>query len=163
MVYISHVFPRARAGYESIAARILRKIEVLPSGCWRWTGKLDRNGYPTIRIRRPDGSIAERIASRVSYEVFVAEILPKLDADHLCRLRSCVNPACLEPVTHRVNLLRGQTLAAHNSNKTHCVAGHEFTPENTYVYRWKRSSIRRVCRACDRSRQRRRVRRVSVE
>lgn len=37
-----------------------------------------------------------------------------------------------------------------NSNKTHCVAGHEFTEENTY-YQKDGKSIKRRCRACNRA------------
>lgn len=37
-----------------------------------------------------------------------------------------------------------------SANKTHCIRGHEFTPENTY----RRTNGRRACRACRRIRQR---------
>lgn len=37
-----------------------------------------------------------------------------------------------------------------NANKTHCVNGHEFTPENTYVHRGRS----RHCRSCARERVR---------
>jgi len=33
--------------------------------------------------------------------------------------RRCVNPDHLEPVTRRENILRGQSLMAHNARKTH--------------------------------------------
>lgn len=34
--------------------------------------------------------------------------------------------------------------------KTHCVHGHEFSPENTRVSRDKKGHTRRICRACHR-------------
>lgn len=36
----------------------------------------------------------------------------------------------------------------HNANKTHCIAGHPYSPENTYI----RPSGGRTCRACKRAR-----------
>ena len=46
--------------------------------------------------------------------------------------------------------MRGDTLQAENAAKTHCVNGHEFTPENTYAQR----GIHRSCRICQRRRGR---------
>lgn len=42
------------------------------------------------------------------YELLVGPIPPGLQIDHLCRNKICVNPAHLEPVTHRENLMRGK-------------------------------------------------------
>ncbi len=50
----------------------------------------------------------------------------------------------LEPVTGRVNQLRGNTFAAANAAKTHCDAGHEYDLLNTY---WKANGAR-GCRKC---------------
>jgi hypothetical protein len=38
-----------------------------------------------------------------------------------------------------------------NQTKTHCIRGHEFTPENTYVYRGRKGRLCRCCRACKRT------------
>lgn len=59
------------------------------------------------------------VAHRFAYERFVGTIPAGLQIDHLCRTRLCVNPAHLEPVTNRENVLRG--LAA---TRTHCAKGH---------------------------------------
>ena len=70
-----------------------------------------------------------------------------LTLDHLCRVRACVNPAHLEPVTLRENTLRSPSApTAINARKTECLRGHAFTPENTWVHR-----SRRCCRECKRS------------
>lgn len=102
-------------------------------GCWVWKASL-RDGYGVFAV---DGQA--RPAHRVAYELLVGLVPEGLVLDHLCRNRACVNPAHLEPVTDKVNILRGESVSAKNRVKTHCLRGHEFTPENTRVYnggRW---------------------------
>lgn len=70
-----------------------------------------------------------------------------LTLDHLCRVRSCVNPAHLEAVTQRVNTLRGG-----NAAKTHCKHGHPFDDRNTMRHSNPRH---RRCRECNRGHFRR--------
>lgn len=107
--------------------------------CWIWTAAIDRGGY---------GRYKHKAAHRVSYELLVGPIPQGLDLDHLCRVRACVNPSHLEPVTRRENLLRGDTVTARNAAKTHCIHGHEFTHENTYMAKKPRGGVARICRAC---------------
>lgn len=57
-----------------------------------------------------------------------------------------------EPVTHRENSLRGVSPAARFAKATHCIHGHEFTPENTYLR--KDGPGLRMCKTCGRERQR---------
>lgn len=46
-------------------------------------------------------------AHRFAYELWVAPIPPEREIDHLCRVRGCVNPTHMEPVTTRENVNRG--------------------------------------------------------
>ena len=94
--------------------------------CWYWTAVTNPDGYGQLRIGRK-----MVLAHHLSYEHFVGPIPKGLQLDHLCRVRGCVNPRHLEPVTQRENILRGVGIAALNAKKTHCKNGHEFTPENT--------------------------------
>lgn len=80
------------------------------------------------------------------YRELVAPIPDDLTLDHLCRVRACVNPDHMEPVTIRENALRGETAAARNAAQTHCPQGHEYTGENTYVT----TAGSRRCRTCTR-------------
>jgi hypothetical protein len=48
-----------------------------------------------------DGHTIE--AHTASYRLFVGSVPGGLELDHLCRVRSCVNPDHLEAVPHAVN------------------------------------------------------------
>ena len=123
------------------------------SGCWIWTAG-QRGGTEGARYGAfwLDGRYHG--AHRVAYELLVGPIPPGLPLDHLCHITLCVNPAHLEPVTDRENLMRSDTFQARNAAKTHCINDHEFTPENTYIWD-KRHGPERNCRACARERTRR--------
>ena len=121
----------------------------LPDTCWRWQGNLSADGYGNISI----GWIS-RGAHKVAWEFAVGiPVPPTMTVDHLCRVRSCVNPAHLEVVTFAENVLRGISPSAQNKRKTHCYKGHEFTPENT---RQSKNRNERVCRSCSILREERR-------
>ena len=117
-------------------------------GCWLWIGALNSHGYGVSSVVS-DGVRRQRMAHRVSFERVRGPIPAGLVIDHLCRVRSCVNPHHLRAVTNLENLLCGETNIAINLAKTHCLRGHELAGENLYVTP-KRG--RRQCRACGRIR-----------
>lgn len=108
--------------------------------CWEWAGTRGSNGYGLWLL---PGRVSA-MAHRVAYEEMVGPIPEGLSLDHLCRNRACVNPDHLEPVTVRVNNLRGESPWARNARKTHCLRGHEYTPDNTAM----RKNGTRACRVC---------------
>jgi hypothetical protein len=116
-----------------------------PGRCWLWTAST-ANGYGQVDIF---GQL--RRAHRVAYELLVGPVSDGLDLDHLCRVRACCNPAHLEPVPRRTNVLRGEGLAAMHAARDECDHGHRYTPDN--VYRWRGG---RYCRTCRREADRRR-------
>lgn len=110
------------------------------SGCWLWLAASNRDGY---------GVFSDRLAHRISYAALSKEIGPGLELDHLCRVRSCVNPEHVEPVTHYENTMRGESLAARQARQTHCRRGHEFTEANTLLRLGLHDRrIYRQCHAC---------------
>lgn len=132
----------------SFEDRFRQKFSVKPNGCWDWTGSMNGHGYG--RFQSEQRRVVQ--AHRWAYEHFIGPIGKGLDLDHLCRNPACVNPAHMEPVTRRENLLRGKTIPAMLAAKTHCVAGHEFNEANTY--RYGVDNRLRVCRVCNRERKR---------
>jgi hypothetical protein len=54
--------------------------------------------------------------------MLVGKIPSDKEIDHLCRVRNCVNPEHLEPVTREENLRRGEC----NGAKTCCPRGHKY-------------------------------------
>lgn len=110
--------------------------------CWEWRGPLNAKGYGRFHANG-----ASEMAHRTAVRLDGRDIPPGLEVDHKCRVRCCVNPAHLRVVTHRVNLLAGNTITAIAAAKTLCPAGHPLNGENL-VHR----SGKRACRECDRLR-----------
>ena len=113
--------------------------------CWQWLGFHDKDGYGRLHYK---GIFTG--AHRVAYEEVFGQIPTGMEPDHLCRNRGCPNPNHLEPVTTRVNIMRGQGHAPRNAAKTHCTpGGHPFSGDNLYV----QPDGKRVCRQCKRDRK----------
>lgn len=119
-----------------------------PDRCWLWSGpkshaKAAEYGHLHLNGRNVG-------AHRLAYELHFGPIPDGMSIDHV-RLRGCVstlcvNPAHLEAVPIRVNILRGSGPTARNADATHCIRGHAFTPLNT-----EKRSGGRNCRECRRA------------
>jgi hypothetical protein len=115
------------------------------SGCWLWTGALNRDGYAKFSVLGEPNEEEYQRGSRWAYENFVKPIPRGFVIDHKCRVRSCVNPSHLEPVMVRTNTLRGESPPAVNKLKTECVNGHALSLDNLYINKQNGS---RICREC---------------
>lgn len=129
--------------------RFFARVEPSPNGCLLWTGEVSRKGYGRFIL---DESRTRVLAHRWAYERERGPIPEGLQLDHLCRNPPCVNPDHVEPVSVRENVLRGVGLTANHARKTHCIHGHEFTPENTYSAP-NHGRPSRACRTCRRARK----------
>jgi hypothetical protein len=58
-----------------------------PDGCWIWKGGLSSNGYGQCRAVGRN-----RLAHRVSYEIVNGPIPDKLQVNHSCDIRACLQP-----------------------------------------------------------------------
>jgi hypothetical protein len=143
--------PDFQLGDPRLPARFWSKVAVADQRCWLWTSALSSGGYARFVIgSRTDGTRRTVDVYRWLFELVIGPVPAGLVLDHLCRQRRCVNPAHLEPVTARENILRGEGPAAVNTRRTTCQRGHEFTPENTLLSRRadRGSRVVRLCRIC---------------
>lgn len=107
-------------------------------GCWLWLGSLDPEGYAILR----QGRNAPVSAHRRFYEDRLGPVQADRVLDHLCRRRSCVNPAHLEPVKRSENERRKYWRNRAGTERL-CPQGHRafehgrLTPEGG-----------RICRLC---------------
>lgn len=111
--------------------------------CCVWQGARNRHGYGVVGFKH--GSC---LVHRVVYELVRGPIPDGLELDHV-KSRGCHSPACcnvahLEPVSHGVNVARGDS-GAREAARTHCPKGHPYSGSNVYVVP---KSGSRACRAC---------------
>lgn len=122
-----------------LLTRFFSKIKIDPAvafkgvPCWLWTAYITPDGYGKIQMQ---GSC--RPAHRMAFGMFVHEIPSGNDADHLCRVRNCVNPVHVQDIPSVAHRVLG------HARRTHCKQGHPFSPEN--MFRDTRGN--RVCRTC---------------
>jgi len=126
---------------EDWAKRFLGHID-FGQECWLWTSTKGRGGYGQFALQS-----RAKLAHRVSYNLFKGWIPEDLEIDHICNVRSCVNPDHLRAVTGRFNTLRGNCVSAVNARKTHCIHGHKFSPDNIYT-KPGAPPYYRACRKC---------------
>lgn len=122
--------------------------------CWPFTGARKPTGYGNFYFQ--GRVIGAHVAA---FLLFIGDVPPDKEVDHVCHdpltclgghtcpHRPCGNPRHLAAATHRENDMRSALgVSAVNAAKTHCLAGHEYTSENTY--RAPASPSERHCRNC---------------
>jgi hypothetical protein len=108
------------------------------NACWIWTGGKNQDGY---------GTYGGRMAHRVAYERTVGAVPKDLHIDHVCRNHACVRPDHLRPRDPHENMSDNGL-----RDRAACTNGHEYTPATT-AYRERYGRVSRVCRTCERERQ----------
>lgn len=137
--------------YGDYEAQLILFANVLPNGCWEFTGYVSPSGYGQLGRNIPAHRVAWEVANgkpvptglHVDHQCHNLD--PECVADDECAHRRCVNPDHLEAVPPRTNLIRGKGFAGANAAATHCPAGHRYADGNIY-YRPDRPG--RLCREC---------------
>lgn len=118
-----------------------------PDQCWLWTGVLGGNGYGLLHMGSKTVRHPAR-AHRFSWELHNGPIPEGLWVLHKCDVKVCVNPAHLFLGDRTANMrdcaAKGRLCTIGRGLLTHCARGHEFTPENTFIY----PNGHRRCRSC---------------
>ena len=130
---------------QAIERRVLNKINKTDT-CWLWLGKPDAKGYGRLNVNDNESGYAHRIA----YELWIGPIpKDKPFICHHCDTPLCINPSHLFAGTAKDNNQDCARKKRHKENKkTHCIKGHEYSVENTYVHKNKRQ-----CRICKKMRK----------
>lgn len=86
------------------ATRYVAQDRGFKTECWIWQMKIHKTtGYGTVRVAGKDW-----LAHRWYYEQAHGPIPEGMQVDHLCRVRTCVNPGHLEVVTPKENTRRSE-------------------------------------------------------
>jgi HNH endonuclease len=128
------------------------------TGCWLWLGgRNNQDGYGSYGV----SARRSQVAHKACYEILIGPVPGGLELDHRCRVRCCVNPDHLEPVTHRVNVMRGAGMAARNAAAINCPVGHPYDDgSRTARNGWRVCKICETLRARARSDARKEARRI---
>ena len=120
----------------------------LMTECREWEGSRNRDGYGRYPV---GGSWVG--AHRVAWEQEYGPIPKGMSVLHHCDNPPCILPSHLFLGTQQDNvadmIAKGR---GREQQKTHCVRGHEFIEENTYI---RPSDGGRICRTCSRERTQR--------
>ena len=112
-----------------------------PDGCWPWTGAFFRTGY---------GRFYDKGKHHVAHRWLLGELRgehlnwPEERGCHKCDNPPCCNPAHLYIGDAASNQADAAERSGYNWTRTHCPAGHEYTPENTYMH----PTAGKHCRQC---------------
>jgi hypothetical protein len=123
-----------------------------PNACWPWMAAKKGGDYGLYR-----GKGAHRLAWEFCHKT---QIPAGLHCCHTCDNPPCVNPTHLFLGTPQENvhdaMRKGRQVARKPGEKikTHCIHGHPFTPENTYI---QTPTGGRACITCRKERYQRKI------
>lgn len=113
----------------------------LAAPCWVFRGKVNNSGYGSL-----SSAGKKWMAHRYMWTLMRGPIPEKMQVDHLCRVRRCLNPQHMEIVDCRTNLLRGTGASAQHARKVAC-------PKCGKPYDYIHPNGSRRCRSCQQAMQ----------
>ena len=134
---------------EHYLAKIYARCKVTEKACLVWQGNRNHKGYGQMSYRNQMWMV-----HRLVYALRIGPIPPGMLVCHTCDIRGCCNHEHLFLGTEKDNNRDcGNKGRHHNSVKTHCKRGHEFTFENTYI-KVTATTVMRACKECQRIKMR---------
>lgn len=132
-----------------IADRFWEKVNKdAPNGCWEWTSSIRGSGYGAFFTHLVSEGRKAYGAHRYSWILTNGNIPDGLSVLHKCDNRICVNPSHLflgnkfDNMRDAANKKRISTVG--KSRMTHCLKGHEYTPDNVKI----NNQGHRRCKMC---------------
>lgn len=141
------VYPRPLTVEERFWAKVDKTDD-----CWLWTAHRQATGYGQFSPS-PGHPVG---AHRFAWELAHGPIPAGMYVCHHCDVRACVRVDHLFLGSPRDNMADMVAKGRGTGSITHCKYGHEFTPENTRVYKRRDGITARICRACRREQERER-------
>jgi len=137
-----------------IEQRLLSRVErITESGCWIWTGRIDRQGYARLSVYHADrGHYVPTLAHRLSFKAFTKKPIDGLAVCHVCDVPCCINPDHLFAAPQSANIAdmikkgRDAGVGKAARQKTHCNAGHPLSGDNLRI---EGKNKTRRCKACE--------------
>ena len=130
---------------DPLGERFWSKVNIVPGGCWEWTGARNSYGYGTWAAgRRLYGT---NYVHRLVWLAYMGPIPVGNEIDHTCFNPPCVNLTHLRDLTKLENIRARRDWLRH---KSECPQGHPYSPENTYVATRPDGREYLRCRACGR-------------
>ena len=119
--------------FENIIDRLFANREIIGT-CWIYTAGKRTNGYGTISYKGKDTTV-HRLSMHI-WKGFDLNSEKLILHDIKCISKACFNYDHLREGNHSNNAedhIKSGKFRNHNTEKTHCKRGHEFTLENTRV------------------------------
>lgn len=112
---------------------------------WIYNGYKDKDGYGAFSAGKR--TYKTRRVHRVSFMIFKGPIPDGYEPHHNCLIRACIRPKHLDLMTVSEHARLSGKQPKIRPPRTHCMKGHELTPENTYIFH-RNGKDERSCVTC---------------